>query len=50
LNDEKNSLSGKLSNPDLEYQEIEKISKRFTEIESQIDAKEMRWLELSELF
>ena len=50
LNDEKNSISTKLSNPDLEYQEIEKISKRFTEIGNQIDAKEMRWLELSELF
>jgi ATP-binding cassette subfamily F protein uup len=50
LNDEKALISSKLADAGLDYQEIEKISKRFTEISQFLDVKELRWLELSELF
>lgn len=49
LNEEKNTISEKLSAGQIEYTEIEKLSKRFETITTEIDQKEMRWLELSEL-
>ena len=49
LNEEKNTISEKLSVGQIEYTEIENLSKRFETITSEINEKEMRWLELSEL-
>ena len=34
----------------LDYSTIERLSSRFKEISDLLDAKELRWLELSELF
>ena len=50
LNNEKSTITLKLSDSNLEYTEIEKLSTRFKEISILIDKKELRWLELSELF
>jgi ATP-binding cassette subfamily F protein uup len=49
LNEEKNIISERLSSANLEYTEIEKLSTRFETIAKEIDQKEMRWLELSDL-
>ena len=49
LNQEKENLSQQLSSGSLAYPELERISSRFKEIAQEIDIKEMRWLELSEL-
>ena len=49
LNEEKNIISERLSTANLEYTEIEKLSTRFETIAKEIDQKEMRWLELSDL-
>jgi ATP-binding cassette subfamily F protein uup len=49
LNEEKNIISERLSAANLEYTEIEKLSTRFETIAKEIDQKEMRWLELSDL-
>jgi isoleucyl-tRNA synthetase len=37
-------------NPKFDYAEIEKLSARFKQISDQIDTREIRWLELSDLF
>jgi ATP-binding cassette subfamily F protein uup len=50
LNNEKSTITIKLSDSTLEYIEIEKLSTRFKDISSMLDEKELRWLELSELF
>ena len=50
LSAEKSQLSVQLSDPDVNYQTIENFSKRFSEITDLLDEKELRWLELSELF
>jgi len=50
LSAEKSQLSVQLSDPDVNYQTIENLSKRFSEITDLLDEKELRWLELSELF
>ena len=50
LNNEKSTITIKLSDTNLEYVEIEKLSTRFKDISSMLDEKELRWLELSELF
>ncbi len=50
LNQEKVEISEKLSAGNIEYTEIEKLSARFKSISESIDEKELRWLELSELF
>ena len=44
---EKKELTSKLEQQ-LDYQELEKIGNRISEITNLIDEKEMRWLELSE--
>ena len=49
LNKEKEQLSEKLSNGNLPYQQLQEVSSRFKEVANEIDEKEMRWLELSEL-
>ena len=50
LTSEKNSITEKLSDQKLDYIEIEKLSTRFKDISNMVDEKELRWLELSELF
>ena len=50
LNKEKTTITLKLSDSKLEYAEIEKLSTRFKDISLIIDEKELRWLELSDLF
>jgi len=50
LNLEKIEISEKLSDSNLDYPQIERYSTRFREVAEQIDEKELRWLELSEIF
>ncbi len=51
LEKEKTEMANKLSSGELEdIEELTQISERFAEIENILDEKEMRWLELSELF
>jgi len=50
LNKEKTTITLKLSDSKLEYAEIEKLSTRFKDISLITDEKELRWLELSDLF
>lgn len=49
LETEREQLTNELSNPDLAYENIERISKRLNEIAGELELKEMRWLELSEM-
>lgn len=49
LEAERESLTNQLSDPNLAYDKMEFISKRLTEITQELELKEMRWLELSEL-
>lgn len=49
MNKEKEQLAVQLSTGNLEYQQLQEISERFKHVSEQIDEKEMRWLELSEL-
>lgn len=49
LNKEKATITEKLSNGDLPFDELQKLSERIAEITSLLDEKELRWLELSEL-
>lgn len=46
---EKETVTAKLSNPDLPYNDIQQFSQRIVEITRLLDEKEMRWLELSEI-
>ena len=48
LENEKKELTSQLENQ-TDYQEIDKIGKRLTEIKDLLDEKEMRWLELDEI-
>ena len=50
LGQEKEAITERMNSADLDYAEIEKLSARFKEISDQIDSKEIRWLELSDLF
>ena len=50
LNEEKNGITLQLNNEALDYTAIEQLSSRFKEINDELDNKELRWLELSELF
>jgi ATP-binding cassette subfamily F protein uup len=47
---EKDAITEQLTAGTLEYAEIEKLSARFKEVSELIDQKELRWLELSDLF
>ncbi|MEY3432664.1 MAG: hypothetical protein RL131_600 [Bacteroidota bacterium] len=49
LNQEKKGISEKLSVGNIEFAELQRLSNRFSEISAEIDKKETRWLELSEL-
>lgn len=49
LEAEREGLTNQLSDPDIDYTKIEGISRRLTEITQELEQKEMRWLELSEI-
>lgn len=49
LEEEKNSIEEKLSNGTASSDEIMTLSKRYEEIKDELEEKEMRWLELSEI-
>ncbi len=49
LETEREQLTNQLSDPELGYEKVERISRRLTEISNELELKEMRWLELSEL-
>ena len=48
LEQERDELTGQLSNPDLSFEKLQQYSERINELNRLIDEKEMRWLELSE--
>lgn len=48
LEDEKATLTEKMTDPNLPYEELETIGNRMQEITDALEEKEMRWLELSE--
>jgi ATP-binding cassette subfamily F protein uup len=50
LGQEKEVITERMTSADLDYAEIEKLSARFKQISDQIDTREIRWLELSDLF
>ena len=49
LNKEKEEITGKLSNSDTPFDELQRLSERIGVVTGLIDEKEMRWLELSEM-
>jgi ABC transport system ATP-binding/permease protein len=49
LNKEKSSIAERLSTGNLVFEELQKLSHRIGEINQDLDQKEMRWLELSEI-
>lgn len=49
LTEEKKTITEKLNSGSLPYEELEKLSHRVGEVDKELDEKEMRWLELSEL-
>lgn len=49
LNKEKSTIELELGNGNLAYDELQKLSLKIQQITEEIDMKEMRWLELSEL-
>lgn len=49
LEGEKAKLSDRLNDPNLAYEEIEKISTELTTLVTDLDEKTMRWMELAEL-
>ena len=49
LNKEKEQLALQLSAGNLEYQQLQELSAQLKHVSDQIDKKEMRWLELSEM-
>ena len=49
LNAEKEALSGKMNSGGLPYEELQAAAARFGALSDEIDEKELRWLELSEL-
>lgn len=49
LSREKENITGKLRETSLVYEEIERLSQRFTLISDHLHTKEFRWLELSEM-
>ena len=48
LEKEKEEITQKMSQPDLAYDELQKLSARITEVTNLLEEKELRWLELSE--
>ena len=49
LEEEKQQIAEKMSQPGPNYEEIQKMSNRMIEITRLLEEKEMRWLELSEV-
>lgn len=49
LEKEKAEITEKMSTGNIAYEELDKLSKRITEVTQLLEEKEMRWLELSEL-
>lgn len=49
LNIEKDLVTHKLSGGETDFEALQKLSNRISEINDQLDEKELRWLELSEL-
>ncbi len=49
LEAEREQLTNQLSDPELGYEKMDMVSKRLTVIANELEQKEMRWLELSEL-
>ena len=49
LSREKENITGKLRETSLVYEEIERLSQRFTLVSDHLQTKEFRWLELSEM-
>lgn len=49
LNKEKSSITERLSTGNMVFEELQKLSHRIGEINQDLDQKEMRWLELSEI-
>lgn len=49
LNAEKETLSGQMNSGTLPYEELQAASARFGALTDELDEKELRWLELSEL-
>ena len=49
LTEEKKTITEKLNSGSVPYEELEKLSHRVGEVDKELDEKEMRWLELSEL-
>ncbi len=49
LEAEKNQIAEKMANPSINYDEIQQLSFRITQITTKLEEMEMRWLELSEL-
>ena len=47
LQELKENLTDKLSQPDLDFEELQKISLELEQTIEKLDEKEMRWLELS---
>ncbi|HTS45973.1 MAG TPA: ABC-F family ATP-binding cassette domain-containing protein [Puia sp.] len=50
LETEKKIITGKLDGTVLSFEELNQLSLRLTEISSLLDLKELRWLEISEMF
>ena len=49
LNKEKNDLGENLRRDGIAYDEVQKLSARFEKVSGQLQEKELRWLELSEM-
>jgi ATP-binding cassette subfamily F protein uup len=49
LEAEKTQIAEKMANPGINYDEIQKLSFRITQITTKLEEMEMRWLELSDL-
>ncbi len=49
LTAEKKSIAEKMGSGNLPFEELQKLSVRVLEVEGLLDAKELRWLELSDL-
>lgn len=49
LNEEKKTITQKLNDGGTDFAELQQLSNRIGEVTEQLDAKELRWLELSDL-
>jgi len=49
LSKEKETINAKLNSGQLPYEELQKLSQRIIDVSQQLDEKELRWLELSEI-